>query len=873
MKSSAHHTLARWLLGLLAIAALTGGLPVFAALTANYKLNETSGTTINAQVGPSGSLTGSGNAWIAGQLGNALSLDGNGNGYVEDDAVLDGANTNNNITVSFWVFNPSSASQPGATILQKGMTNQITYSFRLDATGGGIDYSRDRAQAGYYVRNSGSLAYDTWHHVVGVYSRNQAATNDITANNNMQLFIDGKSAGTRSSSGNLTNSTGRFTIGAQDAGGGNFNMRFQGNVDDIGVWNECLTFKKIAALYALGIFEGLDLSSPQIDQFVNAFANQGSITIGADNWHYATGLGSTTIGTTGGTAGNDAYVVMDGNGNGMKIAPGAAPTLTTVASLAGATEDTPFTITYAALAAAADEADPDSPSLSFMASTIYGTLTMSGTNVVPNVTLLSPGESWVWTPKTNACGLGVTSFLVRAFDGVYQSFPVPVPVNVTCVNDSPSLQYLNFYESATFNSETSASAQGWTGYNNNVLNVFGWSNTSYAGGAPGEAGGTFQRVPVDAAGWYADTDLGGTLGLDDALSASGRLVVTNNISANGNWYLGHFNVNGFSGLSTNFVGLQFAESSATAIRMFAYVRLQDGTARVSSASTVTFNSIAYFDYNYDPNGNGGLGQLVVTLRDSGSNSLATQTLNLLAGDKDIGAQLGAWGASEAALTLGVNYIDMFWDNVTYTRAPQTAPSPVALNYTALYPPLAIAPTTMTLRDGDNSLSSALVQITGNYQNGQDLLVYTQIGNIAGSWNSANGTLTLSGSDTVANYQAALWSVKYRNTSSTPSLVTRTVSFKANDGVMDTATLTRDISVSAPPAGFNVLSLTSVSSAGTAVFGFMGAPAYRYALDWSTNLALPNWSPVVTNLIPAGGLTSYTNTSAARENFYRTRLVP
>ena len=40
--------------------------------------------------------------------------------------------------------------------------------------------------------------------------------------------------------------------------------------------------------------------------------------------------------------------------------------------------------------------------------------------------------------------------------------------------------------------------------------------------------------------------------------------------------------------------------------------------------------------------------------------------------------------------------------------------------------------------------------------------------ITGSWNAATGTLTLSGSDTVANYQAALQAVKYQNTSDNPS---------------------------------------------------------------------------------------------------------
>jgi hypothetical protein len=295
--------------------------------------------------------------------------------------------------------------------------------------------------------------------------------------------------------------------------------------------------------------------------------------------------------------------------------------------------------------------------------------------------------------------------------------------------------------------------------------------------------------------------------------------------------------------------------------------------RTSGSTTVLIASIAYFNYDYDPNGNGGLGQLVVNLRDSGSNVIATQTLNLFAGDRDTGVQLNSWGASEGALSLGVNTIDMFWDNVNYTRIPQSAPAPSDLSYTALYPPIGIASPTMIVRDGDNSLSSATVQVSANYKNGQDMLVYTQVGNIAGAWNSGNGSLTLSGADTVANYQTALWSVKYQNTSSTPSLLTRTISFKANDGSTDTATLTRNILLNAPPVGFNVLTLTSLSSSGSAVFGFVAGAGFRYALDWSTNLASPSWVAIVTNTAPPNGVLSYTHSSSAPQNFYRARLVP
>ena len=54
--------------------------------------------------------------------------------------------------------------------------------------------------------------------------------------------------------------------------------------------------------------------------------------------------------------------------------------------------------------------------------------------------------------------------------------------------------------------------------------------------------------------------------------------------------------------------------------------------------------------------------------------------------------------------------------------------------------------TITASDVDNAtLAGATVQITGNYQNGQDVLCFANTATITGSWNAATGTLTLSGS--------------------------------------------------------------------------------------------------------------------------------
>lgn len=124
---------------------------------------------------------------------------------------------------------------------------------------------------------------------------------------------------------------------------------------------------------------------------------------------------------------------------------------------------------------------------------------------------------------------------------------------------------------------------------------------------------------------------------------------------------------------------------------------------------------------------------------------------------------------------------------------------------------------ITLTDPDSSnIASATVQISGNYVNGEDILGFSDTANITGSFNASTGTLTLTGSDTVANYEAALQSVTYFNSSGTPSFLSRTVSFTANDGELNSqeATATVDILASDPPT----------VTAGGAITYIIGDPA-------------------------------------------------
>ncbi len=142
----------------------------------------------------------------------------------------------------------------------------------------------------------------------------------------------------------------------------------------------------------------------------------------------------------------------------------------------------------------------------------------------------------------------------------------------------------------------------------------------------------------------------------------------------------------------------------------------------------------------------------------------------------------------------------------------------ALSYTENQSPLALTGQLTVEDEDDTHLESATIQITGNFQSGEDVLAFTNTATITGSWNSTTGTLSLSGSATVAEYQAALRSVTYENTSDDPDPSTRTVSFTVNDGELDSNIVTRDVAITPvnDPPSLTVTNATVTTDEGTEV---------------------------------------------------------
>lgn len=196
-----------------------------------------------------------------------------------------------------------------------------------------------------------------------------------------------------------------------------------------------------------------------------------------------------------------------------------------------------------------------------------------------------------------------------------------------------------------------------------------------------------------------------------------------------------------------------------------------GSTATVSQWQAALRSVNYANTSFDPDT--ATRTIAFTVSD-GTKTSAAGTRNVNVVSVDIPPVLGASGGS-----------------ATFTEGNQVAGTPVVVD------------SGLTLSDADSTtLASATVAVTGNFQSGADVLGFintnfTTYGNIIGSYDASTGVLSLSSAGataTVAQWQAALRSVSYANTSDTPSASTRTISFTVNDGGVDSNSVSRTVNV-------------------------------------------------------------------------------
>lgn len=176
-------------------------------------------------------------------------------------------------------------------------------------------------------------------------------------------------------------------------------------------------------------------------------------------------------------------------------------------------------------------------------------------------------------------------------------------------------------------------------------------------------------------------------------------------------------------------------------------------------------------------------------------------------------------------------------------------------------------TNLSLLDSDSpTLASATITITNLLDGAAEVLETTTAGtNITASYNSTTGILSLTGNDTVANYQQVLRTITYNNTAASPNPTNRIITFVVSDGTYTSPLATTTLGINAP-----VLDLNGAASGINYTADFPGGTAV--SIVDTTNLTLidpdnPNLASAtvtITNLRNSASEVLAANTTGTNE---------
>ena len=208
---------------------------------------------------------------------------------------------------------------------------------------------------------------------------------------------------------------------------------------------------------------------------------------------------------------------------------------------------------------------------------------------------------------------------------------------------------------------------GWVGLGNRAsyedreragAHDFGFSpKTNFAGGSPGEIGGSLWRSGKYA--YYADKV--GPLSLDDRLEASGKVILQVG-APDSDMYIGFFNSANKEhppAAAGHFVGVHVGGPTRVGHYFRPVFAGGQGThGKTEQGPVLTPGKVFDWSLVYDPAANGGLGEIRVTL---GKESV---TLPLKRGQKTEGATLDRFGLFTS--DIGGQQVKIYLDDLKYT---------------------------------------------------------------------------------------------------------------------------------------------------------------------------------------------------------------
>jgi large repetitive protein len=151
-------------------------------------------------------------------------------------------------------------------------------------------------------------------------------------------------------------------------------------------------------------------------------------------------------------------------------------------------------------------------------------------------------------------------------------------------------------------------------------------------------------------------------------------------------------------------------------------------------------------------------------------------------------------------------------DITLVSRPALSIGGLPQTFTENSPAIAVVPNLVVTDPGGLVLNRATVTIRNGYNANQDILVFADQLGIVGNFDSMTGVLTLTGTATVLDYQTAIRSITYANTSDSPSTTERVL----------------ELTVESPSA------VSSVATQRLAVVSVNDIPVLTVNSNWNVN---------------------------------------
>ncbi|MCA9248585.1 MAG: LamG domain-containing protein [Planctomycetales bacterium] len=172
---------------------------------------------------------------------------------------------------------------------------------------GGLHTRIDGTQASPVFGTAVTAGSNNWHMVAVTWD---GATG--------RAYVDGQEVGNFAAPTPIAYDNVSPVLFGVNAGGGE---TLDGRLDDFAMYDNAVSAEGIALINGLGRFAGITQTDSAIASGEAVFgATSGTFKAGKQIWAYGTSLGAGTVGLTGGSVGAlDAFIVLDGAGNGVQL--------------------------------------------------------------------------------------------------------------------------------------------------------------------------------------------------------------------------------------------------------------------------------------------------------------------------------------------------------------------------------------------------------------------------------------------------------------------------------------------------------------------------------------------------------------------------